>query len=492
MAASNRHFMVKNGGNYEPVVELKTGQWYSVQVRLDLVSKTFEGTISDTNGQTTRFENKAFTAGWDGVVDYTFVDRYGPGGGPTPAHDVDNLCLDTKPFASVKPDLIRNSEKTDVNSELAVKLATVQKLQADRDSISTQIQTLKKDGPIPSSDRVYGAIEQEKPADSLIQLRGEPTRPGKVAPRRNLEILGGEPVTANSGSGRSELAEWLTRDENPLMARVMVNRIWQNHFGVGLVATENDFGSRGEFPSHPELLDWLACRFRESGYSVKAMHRLIMNTDAYRRSSRFLAESAEKDPEARLLWRFRPRRLSAEEIRDSMLAVGGNLDTTMGQQHPFPPEESWGFSQHSPYYGVYESNRRSVYLMQQRLKRHPFLGLFDSADTNASTPHRDMTTVPTQALFLMNNPFVHEQSDRLASRVLEDPAETAESRIKRSFLLALSRRPGKDELDDSQQFLSRYQKAVTQLNPADPKANFQAWSAFARNLITRNEFLFVD
>ena len=151
----------------------------------------------------------------------------------------------------------------------------------------------------------------------------------------------------------------------------MANRIWQYHFGSGLVATANDFGTRGELPSHPELLDWLATRFVEGGWSVKSMHRLIMNSAAYQQSSEFDVNAAETDPESRLLWRFNLRRLSAEEIRDAMLAVSGELDRTVGGEHPFPTIETWGFSQHMPYYGVYPTNRRSVYLMQQRLKRHP-------------------------------------------------------------------------------------------------------------------------
>ena len=134
-----------------------------------------------------------------------------------------------------------------------------------------------------SEEQIYGAIKQDTTHDSPIQLRGELSRPGVVVSRRNLEILGGESLPAEAGSGRYELAEWITRDENPLFAHVMVNRIWQQHFGRGLVGTENDFGLRGERPTHPELLDWLASRFQESGYSLKSMHRLIMTSRAYRR-----------------------------------------------------------------------------------------------------------------------------------------------------------------------------------------------------------------
>ena len=185
-----------------------------------------------------------------------------------------------------------------------------------------------------------------------------------------------------------ELADWLTRDDHPLVPRVVVNRIWQQHFGRGLVATENDFGIRGNQPSHPQLLDWLATRFVQSGWSVKAMHRLIMSSATYQQSSEHDEIAAELDPDAKLLWRFNRRRLSAEEIRDAMLFVSGGLDLTMGGPHPFPAENSWGFTQHNPFYGVYDSNRRSVYLMQQRLKKHPFLSLFDDvSDMGAQVIH---------------------------------------------------------------------------------------------------------
>ena len=167
--------------------------------------------------------------------------------------------------------------------------------------------------------------------------------------RKNLESLGDALLPSGAGSGRLQLADWLTRDSNPLMARVMVNRIWQHHFGRGLVGTENDFGTRGQRPTHPQLLDWLASRFKDTGYSMKAMHRLIMSSAAYQRSSNFDARAFETDPDAKLLWRFNRRRLSAEEIRDAMLLVSGDLDPTMCGEHPFPPVEQWGFTQNAPY-----------------------------------------------------------------------------------------------------------------------------------------------
>ena len=336
----------------------------------------------------------------------------------------------------------------------------------------------------------YGVIDRDKPMDARIQIRGDRAKLGQPAVRRNLEILGGEKLTRPAESGRLELARWLTRDSNPLMPRVMVNRVWRGHFGRGLVATENDFGVRGEQPSHPELLDWLASRFREAKFSVKAIHRLIMESTAYRRSSRFDESAAAIDPNARLLWRFNLRRLSAEEIRDSILFVSGELDLSFGGAHPFPAEGSWGsFSQHAPFYGLYPSNRRSLFLMQQRLKRHPFLALFDGADPNVSTPRRELTTVPTQSLYLMNSEFVHRQSAALAKRVLERSASLSES-LQRSWWMTLGRAASGRERAEAERFLLAYSESLGEAGGG--RRHPAAWAALMRTLLTRNEFLFVD
>ncbi|MCA9215381.1 MAG: DUF1553 domain-containing protein, partial [Planctomycetales bacterium] len=336
------------------------------------------------------------------------------------------------------------------------------------------------------NDLVYGAIEQDQPKDANIRIRGERDQLGDVVPRRNLEILGGDLLPDDAGSGRLQLAAWLTRDSNPLTARVMVNRIWQQHFGRGLVATENDFGIRGNQPSHPQLLDWLATRFVQSGWSVKAMHRLIMSSATYQQSSEHDEIAAELDPDAKLLWRFNRRRLSAEEIRDAMLFVSGGLDLTMGGPHPFPAENSWGFTQHNPFYGVYDSNRRSVYLMQQRLKKHPFLSLFDGADVNVSTARRQLTTVPIQALYLMNSEFVEENAVGLAKRVVEQNDSTA--RVQFAYQVTLGREASDNEIADVAEFIDTYQGSLDNSDDSE----LLAWAGFARTLLTRNEFLFVD
>ncbi len=277
--------------------------------------------------------------------------------------------------------------------------------------------------------RAYAVVEG-LPANARVHRKGDQKSLGDEVPRGFLTILGGQQVPKGyRGSGREFLADWVADAKNPLTARVMVNRIWAYHFGKGIVQTPNDFGARGFAPTHPELLDWLASRFIEGGWSIKKMHRMIMLSHAYRiasgesvpravaSGSSVIAANSTIDVNNDYLWRFNRRRLEAEEIRDSVLAVSGALDRTMGGEHPFPPEPTWRFSQHEQFFAVYDTNRRSVYLMQQRLKKHPFFEVFDGADTNATTDNRAQSVTPVQALFLMNSPFMHEQSDRFAVRV---------------------------------------------------------------------------
>ncbi|MDB5339267.1 MAG: Protein of unknown function (DUF1553)/Protein of unknown function (DUF1549)/Planctomycete, partial [Planctomycetaceae bacterium] len=472
----------KSGAKYEVIREIKPGQWYNLQLALDLRTKTYSGTLGFP-GDVTPFKDLAFSDGWDGLIDTTFVDRYGPTGGTLPAHEVDNLVIGTAPFAAVDKSIDNAEQRA---NEVRTLLAKSDGLNSQLVALMTQRDQLKKSGPY---DTVFGAIEKDKPTNAQMQLRGEKLKLGDTVPRRNLEILGGEPVPENTGSGRLQLAQWLTRPDNPLTPRVMVNRIWEQHFGHGIVSTENDFGSRGQRPTHPELLDWLATRFVQSGWSLKAMHRLIMNSATYQQTSAYDPKAAEMDPDAKLLWRFNRRRLSAEEIRDAMLFVSGDLDPTMGAEHPFPPVESWGFSQHGPYYGVYATNRRSIYLMQQRLKKHPFLGLFDGADTNVSTARRELTTVPTQALYLMNNEFVHERSASLAKQIVATTT-TDPQRVNDLFVSALGRPPTAEETADSTAFLASYEQALASGTPEQRRQT--AWSALVRTILTRNEFLFVD
>ena len=239
--------------------------------------------------------------------------------------------------------------------------------------------------------------------DSPVFMRGDPKKLGKTVPRGFPKILTGDqekPII--DGSGRLQLADWLTQPDNPLPARVMVNRIWQHHFGEGLVRTPNDFGERGERPTHPELLDFLAGRFIESGWSMKALHRLIMLSAVYQQSSHATAASLARDPDNRLLGRMNRQRLEAEAIRDSLLAVSGRLDTARGGQ-PFTD---------------LTVPRRTLYLMSARTGANTsdFGRLFDRADPSLIVAQRGQSVVAPQALFFLNDPFVSGVAKNLAAR----------------------------------------------------------------------------
>jgi len=334
----------------------------------------------------------------------------------------------------------------------------------------------------------YGVIEGE-PHDARIQKRGEPTRLGAEVPRRFLEILGGDPLRNPAiGSGRRELAHWLTRPSNPLTARVIVNRVWQYHFGRGLASSAGDFGLRGPLPSHPELLDYLADRFMANGWSLKWLHRQLMQSRTYQMSSSEQSGASAVDPANLLWWKMDRRRLEAEALRDAVLAVSGQLDRSPGGAHPFPPQTKWNFTQHAPFKALYASDRRSVYLMTQRVQRHPLLALFDAADPNVSTSQRLPTTTPAQALFMMNDPLVHEQSTAMAVRVLRESAAEAD-RVDRAHLLALSRTALPEEQQQAAQFLQRYRQEA---GGDAANADLAAWSAYVRTLLASNEFMFID
>ncbi|MBI3856515.1 MAG: DUF1553 domain-containing protein, partial [Planctomycetes bacterium] len=318
--------------------------------------------------------------------------------------------------------------------------------------------------------------------NAQIQIKGDPARLGREVPRRFFEVLGGQALsTGVQGSGRRELADWIADPANPLTARVMANRVWHGHFGKGIVQTPSDFGRQGRAPTHPELLDWLAKRFVESGWSLKALHRLILSSRAYRMSCDDDAASAAADPSNDLLWKFRRRRLEAEAIRDSILAVSGTLDRSMGGAHPIPSMDTWEYTEHKPFLSVYDHRLRSVYLLTQRISRHPFLGTFDGAETNSGTPARITSTTSLQALSLLNDPFLHQQAAAFAARLAREGKDD-ETKIDRAYRLALGRAPTDAERGASLGYL------IATRSRLDDR---QAWESFARVLFRLSEFVYV-
>jgi hypothetical protein len=345
---------------------------------------------------------------------------------------------------------------------------------------------------VPAIDNAYAVAESPQPANAKLHLRGDPKRLGEEVPRHFPAVLGGQQLPPDAAaSGRLHLAQWLTDPANPLTARVMVNRIWQHHFGKGIVQTPNDFGRQGKAPTHPELLDYLAAQFVESGWSLKAMHKLILLSHTWQLSSTETPESAALDPHNELFGRFTRRRLDAESLRDTLLLVSGELAERPGGTHPFPPPHTWGWTQHNPFVADYDTRQRSVYLMQQRLRKNPYLALFDGADPSSSTGVRLPSTTPLQALFLMNGSLAHSAAASFANRVVDSTADEP-ARLELAYQLALNRSPDGDEQRECREFLQKYRDKLTALKVPAEQLERQAWGALARALLSGNEFVFVD
>ncbi|MFN0053086.1 MAG: DUF1549 and DUF1553 domain-containing protein [Planctomycetales bacterium] len=377
------------------------------------------------------------------------------------------------------------------------------------------------------------APREGQPRNLRIHQRGNRFSLGAIAPRGFLQVLDAHPfppasaataavgaggaarvptsardskpaglIPTTGDSGRLELAQWIASCQNPLTARVMVNRLWQHHFGRGLVTTGDNFGRRGERPTHPELLDYLAARFMEAGWSVKAMHRWLLLSSTYRQSSDNPA-AVQSDPENRWLSRMPWRRLEAEAIRDSILAVSGRLDRTIGggeasdvlvKEADVLDAKRGFFTSHmqpgDPYYST--SLRRSIYLPVVRNGLPDVLALFDAADPNGVTSERNDTTVSSQSLFLMNNSFVREQALALAQRLLDDQKMTDDERVKQLHLLTLGRSPSPDEIAESLEYVARYSAAPATRTRPEHEWRLTAWQSLCQSLLCSNEFLYVD
>ena len=310
---------------------------------------------------------------------------------------------------------------------------------------------------------IHSYREAEEPKDINVRIRGDKNNLGPIAPRRWLRILSeGEPSAFNEGSGRLQLAEAIAGKENPLTARVMVNRIWQYHFGRGIVASSSNFGRLGERPTHPLLLDYLAARFMESGWSMKAIHREIMLSTTYRLSSEITESNYRKDAANHYLWRFEPKQqLDAEALRDSLLAVAGNLDPTMGGlSEPLSDK----------------NHRRAVYGSINRTSPDRMLTLFDFPDSKDTAPVRSVTVGPLQRLFFLNNSFVIQQAEALAKRLEADAGLDEKARVSRAYELLYSRPPTKKEVKTARGFL--------QVSHSD-------WKQYAQMLLASSEFVTV-
>jgi hypothetical protein len=389
----------------------------------------------------------------------------------------------------------RRLERDQTVSQVKTEIANLEAAPAQDEqlkSLRDELARLEKDDCLTGVATAY-AVSELEPTDVALQRDGNPRRSGEVVPRGVPKILSGNVFSIPEGaSGRLELARWMTEDIRFLTARVMANRLWQFHFGKPLVPTPSDFGLRGTPPTHPELLDWLANEFVDSGWSLKAMHRRIMLSRTYQLSSEMDVTSFAKDAANAWYWRFDRRQLDAEALRDTTLALGGTLDLSRPGPHPFPEPSKWRFTAHKQFNQVcYPSNHRSVYLMVQRLHAHPYLSLFNGPDTSLSTPQRDTSTVPLQALFLLNNELVHDASSR-AAEILRRAEADSVARLRRVYLTTYARPPSDQEVSRAVSFLEQYERALAGEGCQAERRQLESWSALTRTMVRSNEFFFVD
>lgn len=336
------------------------------------------------------------------------------------------------------------------------------------------------------------AVSDGKPADLRVHLRGNHLTLGKDAPRRFPRVFSSvkqSPIDATQ-SGRLQLAHWITQPEHPLTSRVMVNRLWHWHFGTGLVRSVDNFGMLGEKPSHPELLDWIAAQFVDSGWSLKAMHRQIILSSTYQMSAAYDDGAFQIDPDNRLHWRHNRRRLEAEALRDSLYVLGGNLDLTVGGTLFDAKNRAYVPGYPNGNYEKYDIPRRSVYLPVVRSALYDVLQAFDFADPSFPSGERATTTVTPQALFLMNGKIVHEQTRSWTTKWLADKSLDDAGRIRRLYLQAFSRPPSDREIARSLEFIERIESEFTRKWATD--ARTQAWQSFCRVIVSANEFVYVE
>jgi mono/diheme cytochrome c family protein len=340
-----------------------------------------------------------------------------------------------------------------------------------------------------------GVTDNREPGKAYLLERGDWRNKGEEVQPGLPQVLAGD-ANLDPKDRRRQLAEWIASPDNPLTARVAVNRIWQYHFGKGIVKTPSDFGATGDRPSHPELLDWLATEFVKRGWSWKGMHRLILLSNTYRQSSSFNEQAAAKDPENRLLWRMSPRRLEAEPLRDSILAVSGKLNPEMFGPGIYPridpdvintgSRPRWPLNAKDDH----DTWRRSVYIFVKRSVILPLIEVFDCPATVVSGPSRAVSTVSPQALALMNNEFVLQQARFFAERAAKEAGPDKRAQVIRAFEIALNRRPNAKELEWSLSFLKSQAEGYAHGKDEEPETS--ALRDFCHAIINLNEFVYID
>jgi hypothetical protein len=349
----------------------------------------------------------------------------------------------------------------------------------------------KLESETPEFPQAMGVRESAKIGDLPLHIRGSHWTLGDTVPRRFLRAIAGEnqqPIGPET-SGRLELARWLTRKDHPLTARVMANRIWRWHFGRGIVPSTDNFGRLGEKPANQPLLDWLAHRFIEQNWSVKAMHRLIMLSNTYQMSSAYNDAAFEADPENSRLWRFSRRRLEAEAIRDAVMSVTGNLQFVDGGSILTYKDRQY-VANTSRRGGVdYDRNIRAVYLPVIRSSMYDVFTAFDLPDPSTPLGDRDSTIVAPQALFMLNGSILLSGTRKMADSLLALPDADDAARIRQAYERALSRPPSSGEVDQALTFIGNIEKA---LPPGTKDRRARAWQSFCKALLASNEFIYVN
>jgi hypothetical protein len=375
--------------------------------------------------------------------------------------------------------------------------ATADRLRA----IDGQIRELRR--RVPDLPRGYFLHEPSpRPPVTHLLLRGKASRPGpEVQPGLPAVLVSAQPrfpaPGKNTSLRRLTLAKWIASPDNPLTARVIVNRVWQHHFGEGLVRTPSDFGVMGDRPSHPELLDWLTSWFVEQGWSLKKLHRLILASNTYRMSKRWRADHGRDDPEDRLLWRFPYHRLEVEALRDGMLAASGQLNRAMcgPSMYPFVPREALaGHSDPGKIWKAFDeraASRRTVYAFIKRSMVVPMLEVLDLCDTARSGDRRLVTTVAPQALTLFNGDFVNRQARHLAGRLVREASADPAKQVERAYLLTLCRPPTERERRELVDFLRR-EAAEAGAGVSADAARQRALVQMCRVILNLNEFAYPD
>jgi hypothetical protein len=347
----------------------------------------------------------------------------------------------------------------------------------ERQARVKRIEEIQDNTPEPPAGLQSMSDDLAHKSEIHLLARGDYQNKGDAVGMRPLGVLlpdGAPELPQDTQHPRAELAKWVADPENPLTARVMVNRIWQFHFGRGIVATPNDFGRMGVRPTHPELLDYLANEFVSSGFSVKHVHRLILNSNAYRQASSTVnAAAMEKDPENKLLWKFNRRRLEAEEIRDAMLAISGTLNEKQGGPSVIVPIDQtlvsalYKPSQWAVTKDPAEHSRRSVYLLAKRNLRLPFMEVFDAPDTLVSCPRRESSTHAPQALELLNGDLANRNAELLAKRLETEGGADLRKQVDLAYRLVAGRAASAKEMQQSVEFLrtgARREFALAVLN----------------------------